>query len=478
MTRAFATKTMHTTTSAARRWLAFAVLLVGAFLPPLDFFIVNVALPSIQGSLHASAAELQLVISGYASAYAVFLITGGRLGDLFGRRKIFLVGISGFGLTSILCGLATSPALLIVGRILQGLSSAAMAPQGLASIHALFPEQERARALGLYGAAVGLAAVAAQALGGALITTNFFHLEWRIIFLINLPVVAAVLIFGFPLLPDVRGDHPAPLDKIGVLLCALALALLIVPLVEGRELGWPWWACAMLIASPLAGVCFWEYEKAYARRGGVPLVSVELVKLPGLMSGLIGVLFFYVVSAFFLVFSVYLQSAIGLSPLETGLVFLPFGIGAFIGPLTTPLAIRVFGRFVPAIGITLEVAGCVILAVIVASAPGRMPAHIPLLIAVGLLGFGQGWALPTLVRAVINRAPATGSGMIAGITNSALQISAALGVAVMGGIFFTVAGASPDSVSMARALAAAMLCVAASLSISAVFSIVASRPGG
>lgn len=478
MTRVLATEIMQTTTSATRRWSAFAVLLVGAFLPPLDFFIVNVALPSIQNSLHTSAAELQLVISGYASAYAVFLITGGRLGDLFGRRKIFLFGISCFGLTSVLCGLATSPGLLIVGRMLQGLSAAAMAPQGLASIHALFPERERARALGLYGAAVGLAAVAAQALGGALISADFFHLEWRIIFLINLPVVAAVLIFGFPLLPDVRGDHPAPVDKIGMLLCALTLALLIVPLVEGREFGWPWWACAMLIVSPLAGVCFWKYEIVYARRGGVPLISVELVKMPGLISGLTGVLFFYVVSAFFLVFSVYLQSAIGLNPLETGLVFLPFGVGAFIGPLTTPLAIRAFGRFVPAIGMMLEVAGCLILSVLVACTPGRMPAHIPLVIAVGLLGFGQGWALPTLVRSVINRAPATGSGMIAGITNSALQISAALGVAVMGGIYFTVAGASPDAASMARALAAAMLCVAASLAISAVFSIVASRPVG
>jgi MFS family permease len=457
------------------RWSAFAVLLVGAFLPPLDFFIVNVALPSIQNSLHTSAAELQLVISAYASAYAVFLITGGRLGDLFGRRKIFLYGVSSFGLTSVLCGLASSPALLIVGRMLQGLSAAAMAPQGLASIHALFPEHERARALGLYGAAVGLAAVAAQALGGALISADFFHLGWRMIFLINLPIVAAVLIFGFPLLPDVRGDNPAPVDKIGMLLCALTLALLIVPLVEGRELGWPWWACAMLVIFPLAGICFWKYEISYAGRGGVPLISVELVKMPGLMSGLTGVLFFYVVSAFFLVFSVYLQSAIGLSPLETGLVFLPFGVGAFIGPLTTPLAIRAFGRFVPAIGMMLEVTGCLILAVLVGAMPGRMPAQIPVIVAVGLLGFGQGWALPTLVRSVINRAPATGSGMIAGITNSALQISAALGVAVMGGIFFTVAGASPDAAAMAKAFAAAMLCLAASLSISAVFSVVASR---
>lgn len=463
------------TTSSTRRWSAFAVLLVGAFLPPLDFFIVNVALPSIQSTLHTSAAELQLVISGYAAAYAVFLITGGRLGDLFGRRRIFLIGVAGFGLTSVICGLASSPAMLILGRVLQGLSAAAMAPQGLASIHALFPEKERARALGLYGAAVGLAAVAAQALGGALISADIFHLAWRVVFLINLPVVAAVLIFGLPLLPDVRGDSPAPVDRIGALLCALTLGLLIVPLVEGRELDWPWWACAMLIACPFAGAAFCKYEVAYARRGGSPLISMELIRRPGLMSGLTGVLFFYVVSAFFLTFSVYLQAAPGMSPFETGLVFLPFGVGAFIGPLTTPLAIRFFGDRVPAIGMMLEVAGCTLLAALVAGAPGQMPAHFPLIAAVALLGFGQGWALPTLVRSVINRAPVTGSGMIAGITNSALQISAALGVAVIGGVFFSVAGTSPDPLTLARALTVSMTCVGGSLTVAAILSIVASR---
>lgn len=463
------------TTSATRRWSAFAVLLVGAFLPPLDFFIVNVALPSIQSTLHTSPAELQLVISGYAAAYAVFLITGGRLGDLFGRRRIFLIGISGFGLTSLICGVAHSPAVLIVGRVLQGLSAAAMAPQGLASVHALFPEKERARALGLYGVAVGLAAVVAQALGGALISADFFGLQWRIIFLVNLPVVAAVLIFGLPLLPDARADSPAPVDRVGVLLCALTLGLLIVPLVEGRELGWPAWAVAMLVACPAAGFCFWRHEAAYAGRGGVPLVSMDLVRRPGLSSGLTGVLFFYVVSAFFLVFSVYLQSALGLSPLATGLVFLPFGIGSLIGPLTTPLAIRCFGAWVPAIGMLLEVAGCVLLATVVAATPGRMPDQLPLVAAVGLLGFGQGLALPTLVRAIISRAPSTGSGMIAGITNSALQISAALGVAVIGGVFFSLAGSSPDPIAMSRALMAAMLCIAASLTVAAILSVLASR---
>jgi len=466
---------MQTKTSDSRRWFAFAVLLVGAFLPPLDFFIVNVALPSIKGNLHTSDAELQLVISGYAAAYAVFLITGGRLGDLFGRRKVFLAGISGFGLASVLCGLATSPSILVAGRVLQGLSAAAMAPQGLASIHALFPVHERSRALGVYAATIGLAAVVAQTLGGALISANFFELEWRVIFLINLPVVAAVLIGGLPLLPDARGDSPAPVDKGGVLLCAITLGLLIVPLVEGREHGWPWWAAAMLVASPVAGFCFWQYETALARRGGVPLVGVDLPGIPGLMSGLAGVLFFYVVSAFFLFFSVYLQSGLGLSPVAAGLIFLPCGVGFFIGPLTTPLAIRAFGRWVPAIGMMLEVAGCLYLAALVAAAPAQMPPRFAVMVAVGLIGFGQGWALPTLVRSVIDRAPATGSGMIAGITNSALQISAALGVAVMGGVFFAVAGHLPSPVSLARALVATMLCVALSLLIAAVLSVIASR---
>jgi predicted MFS family arabinose efflux permease len=178
---------------------------------------------------------------------------------------------------------------------------------------------------------------------------------------------------------------------------------------------------------------------------------------------------------FFLTFSVYLQAALGMSPFETGLVFLPFGVGAFIGPLTTPLAIHLFGDRVPAIGMMLEVAGCTLLAALVAAAPGQMPAHLPLTGAVALLGFGQGWALPTLVRSVINRAPATGSGMIAGVTNSALQISAALGVAVIGGVFFSVAGTSPDPLTLARAMVVAMICVGGSLTVSAVLSIVASR---
>lgn len=464
-------------TTDPRRWFAFAVLLIGAFLPPLDFFIVNVALPSIRSDLAISPAQTQWIISGYAASYAVFLITGGRLGDLLGRRRVFLAGIAGFGVSSLMCGLANSPAMLICGRVLQGLSAAAMAPQGLASIHTLFAEHERSRALAVYGATIGFAAVVAQALGGLLISANVFNLQWRAIFLINLPVVLAVFIGGIPLLPDSRSKNPVPLDRIGIVMCALAVSLLVLPLVEGRESGWPWWLCLMLMSSPLVAAGFWRYEAWLERRGGTPLVSPQLSRAPGLVVGLVGVLFFYVMSAFFLTFSIYLQDALGATPLFSGLMFVPFGVGFLIGPLTTPFAIRQFGRFVPVIGMMLEVLGCLILSAAVASAPtGSSPALALVILAVGLLGFGQGWALPTLIRTVIDRAPAGGSGMISGVVNSALQISASLGVAILGGVFYALAAPEQSPSSLANGFIVTLLGIAGCLVVSALMCIRASMP--
>lgn len=465
------------TAPSSRRWLAFAVLLAGAFLPPLDFFIVNVALPSIAQGLRATPAQIEWVISGYAATYAVFLITGGRLGDLFGRRRVFLAGMAGFGMASLICGLAASPAVLIVGRVLQGLSAAAMAPQGLASIHALFPDQERSRALAVYGAALGFAAVLAQVLGGVLIAADLFGLQWRAIFLINLPIVAAVFLVGMPFLPDTRSATPASLDRLGVLLCALTLGLLVVPLVQGRELGWPWWLCLMLLGAPLVAVGFWRHEAALERRGGTPLLSPQLARSPRLLAGLLSALFFYVVSAFFLTFSVYLQGALGATPVATGLMFVPFGVGFLVGPLTTPLAIRCFGRWVPALGMLLEALGCLILgAAVNAAAAAERPALVPLVLGIGLLGFGQGWALPTLIRSVIDRAPAGGSGMVSGLANSALQISAALGVAVLGGLFYAVAAPALNPATLAHGFIAALLGIALSLGLSALLALYASAP--
>src|SRR5262249_46784550 len=190
-----------------RRWLALPVLLTGAFLPILDFNVFNLALPAIRQNLGASSSETEFVISAYAATYAVFLITGGRLGDLFGRKRMFMLGVTGFTLTSLLCSIAWSPTVLIAGRILQGLTATAMAPQVLASIRVLFPTAEQARALAFYGATFGLANICGQILGGVLISTHPFGFAWQAIFLINLPIGLIALAGSSIVLRDSRAEH-------------------------------------------------------------------------------------------------------------------------------------------------------------------------------------------------------------------------------------------------------------------------------
>jgi MFS family permease len=276
-----------------RRWAALAVLLTGAFLAPLDFFIVNVALPSITAGIGATPADVQLVISGYAVVYAVCLITGGRLGDIWGRKIVFLIGLAAFALASGLCGLAWSPRSLIVGRVIQALAAAAMAPQALASVHALFPPHERGRALSIFGITIALASVAGQLLGGALVTANIDGVGWRLIFLINLPVSAITFAAAIPLLRETRGAHRPRLDLGGVLLSGAALSAFVVPLIEGRERGWPWWCIVMLLASPLLGEAFRRYEVALAATGGEPLIDMAVFRAPGLRRGLLAIATIY-----------------------------------------------------------------------------------------------------------------------------------------------------------------------------------------
>lgn len=337
-----------------RRWAMFVILLVGAFLPPLDFFIVNVALPAIQGELGASSSAEQLVISSYAAVYAVTLITGGRLGDIYGRGKMFFLGLVGFAAASLLCGLAWSPWVLITGRVLQGATAAIMAPQALASVQAIFPEAEKPLALSIYGAVFGLASVIGQVLGGILISVNLFHLGWRAIFLVNLPVALLVILCGLPLVKETRAQSAQKLDPVGMLLATVMLSTLIVPLIEGREAGWPWWTWLSFLAFPLLVSLLWRYERRLSQHGGSPLLDPMVLRAPGLGQGLAIVLLFYSIGAFFLLFSVYLQDALHLNALNAGLIFLPFGVGFLIGPLLTPFLRRFAGNYLSAIGMGCE----------------------------------------------------------------------------------------------------------------------------
>jgi len=458
-------RTPERSTRDTQRWLALAVLLTGTLLPPLDFFIVNVALPSIRADLKASSAVAQLVVSVYATAYAVTLILGGRLGDLYGRKRAFVGGMLGFAAASALCGWAPSPAVLVGGRLLQGIAAAVMAPQSLASIHALFPAAEKNRALSLYGATFGLASVGGQVLGGVLVSADVLGLGWRSVFLINLPIILLAVPAALALLRESKGERMDRLDVPGALLLAAGLLALVVPLIEGREQHWPWWCVALLIVSGPLLVSFWRFERREERVGGTPLVYPSVLMAPGLQRTLAATFFFYWLAPFFLVFAVYEQVGLGHNALATGFAILPLGVGFLLGPLCSPRLAKRMGARTAALGMLCEVLGALTVGMLaLAQAPAWLPA--PLF----LIGLGQGIALPALVRLNVDQVNPRWSGLAAGLVSATLQISAAVATALIGGLFFTLApdggGAQPAQVGFAFATLAigAALALAAALS--------------
>jgi len=444
------------------RWAALAVLLTGAFLAPLDFFIVNVAMPSITAGLSATEADVQLVISGYAIVYAVFLITGGRLGDIFGRKSIFLIGLAGFALASAFCGLAWSPLTLILARLLQALTAAAMAPQALASVHALFPAHERGRALSIYGVTLGLSSIVGQLLGGALVQADIAGMGWRLIFLINLPVSIIAFIAAIPLLRETRGAHRPKLDFGGIALSALALTAFVLPLIEGRERGWPWWSIAMLVTTPIWVELFRRYEQRLARAGGDPLVAIEVFQSPGLLRGLAAILTLYALAAFFLTYSIYLQQALDFTALQAGLAILPFSAGFLTGSTFSPLFGRWFGTAASSLGFVLSAIGLMATATVVVLPPaGAVPSWALLAPALLLIGLGMGMSIPTMVRVIVERVEPHRAGLVGGMVNSTLQVSAAIAVAVLGGLFYTALGTRTDPAAVTHAFSITLLAIAA-----------------
>jgi EmrB/QacA subfamily drug resistance transporter len=449
-----------------RRWLALPILLIGAFLPVLDFNVVNLALPAIRQNLRASSSEVEFIISAYAATYAVFLITGGRLGDLFGRKRMFMLGVTGFTLTSLLCGIAWSPSVLIAGRILQGLTATAMAPQVLASIRVLFPMTEQALALAFYGATFGLANICGQVLGGVLISMHPFGFAWQAIFLINLPIGLVALIGSSIVLRDSRAEHAQKLDLGGVALLSLTLALLVYPLVEGREAGWPAWMIVMLAACPIALLAFVQFEARLSARGGDPLVALSLFRNSAFVAGLVMALAFYMHSSFYLTFAVYLQSGLHRSPMEAGIATLPFAVGYFVSSLFSSPVMQRLGIRALTLGFLLEILGfgLVLLAVMQV---------LPHDLEIGLVGAGLGFGIvmPSVIKAVLGGVDQRHAGLASGMVISTLQIGAALGVAVVGGIFYRALGSDQTIGAYARAFALALGCNIALITLAALLSL-------
>jgi MFS family permease len=443
-----------------RRWTALAILLTGAFLPPLDFFIVNVALPAIRSDLHASSAALQGVMSGYAVAYAVLLILGGRLGDLYGRRRMFLIGLTAFAAASALCGLAWSPEALVAGRLVQGVAAAVLAPQALASIHHLFAADEKAKALGFFGFMIGSAAIVGQILAGLLIDGS--ALGWRAVFLVNLPVSALAIPAAIFWLPESKGDSDHRLDFGGAFWLAAALTALVAPLIEGRELGWPVWSFVSLALAPVLGAIFWAYEHRVVARGGNPLVHPHAFREPGLLRGLTAALVFYAMASFFLIFPLYQELGLGASARTAGLAFLPFGLGFLVGSQFARVAAAKLGALAASAGMATTALGMLALAALV-----RAHASLGLEPVLLVMGLGQGTAMPSMIRAVIDRVDARWSGLASGLVNATLQIGAALSVAVIGGLFFTVAGPAPTLDTLGDAFGLALVCIAGLLFVGA-----------
>jgi EmrB/QacA subfamily drug resistance transporter len=450
---------MSDTLPDPRRWLALVVLLAGAFLPAFDFFVVNVALPSLQSELGARPAQLQFVVAGYALGFAVLLVTGGRLGDLFGRKRLFMLGMAGFTIASAACGLAPTPNILIVSRVLQGLTAAAMNPQVLSIIRVTFPENERARAIGYFGTTLGLASIAAQLIGGLLIQADFAGLSWRPIFLVNVPIGAVALLAARPLIRESRASGRPSLDLGGIAIGSAALLLLVYPLVEGREAGWPAWAWICLIASVPALAGFILFEIHLQHGGRAPLVNMRLFRIPGFPLGLVmAVTFFGGLAAFFMTLTVVLQDGLGFSPLGTGIVFVGFGVGFVAGSMLSARIARRLGPRTISVGTLLMASGLGLVIVLFRARHGGAPNEWLLLPALAYYGVGQGLALPTLVASAVasSRIPPQEAGAASGVFSMVQQVAFTLGVAVIVGLFFSWLGPAPDAPAYVAALSGAL----------------------
>ena len=314
------------------RWAAFAVVLAGSVMDLLDSLATNIAGPSIRADIGGGSTLLQWLLAGYTLAMAVGLITGGRLGDLYGRRPVLLVGMAGFTIGSILCSIATQPGELIAFRVVQGLFGAIMLPQGLGVIRASFPPRELPAAFGAFGPVMGLSSVGGPVLAGWLIGADYLGTGWRMIFLINAPIGLAAFLAGLRFLPRTQEITASRLDIVGAVLVAAAAGLLVYPVVQGRELGWPAWTFLLMVASVVVFTVFGWYEIRMQRRGREPLVIPGLFAKRAFTGGLIcGLTFFTALVGFSLVLTVYLQLGLGYSPLKAGLTVLPQALGSVAG---------------------------------------------------------------------------------------------------------------------------------------------------
>lgn len=449
---------------APRKWTAFAVVLAGTFLANMTVFIVVVALPSIGSQLGASGAQQQLILAGYELVYAVGLISGGRLGDLHGPFRVFGTGMAVFTLASAGCALAPSAMLLVAARLVQGAGTALLVPQVYSLARSLFGDRERPRAFALIGVVMGAGVIAGQAAGGLLVTADPLGLGWRSVFWVNLPVGAAAL----AVLPAVASRTRRPVarteaDLPGMTLAGLALFLLVLPLVMGRDWSWPWWTAVMLLASVPLGWLFIRRQRRMEADGRSPLVPPSLMRRAGVGQGLAMIAVFNSgLTVFFWLLALYLQQSRGLDAAGTGLAMVPLALAFIAASLLAPCLF-------PGRSGRVVILGAVVTALGYAAVAAVPVPPMPVLGAIlAVTGTGMGLAITPMLGIALHPVPERQAGAGAGLAATAQQMGAALGVCLFGLIFYgtpgTTATAFRVTVAALPATALAALLIARRLS--------------
>jgi MFS family permease len=476
MTTTFGIAVRDPATAARGRWLMLIVLLAGQFMALLDVTIVNVAMPTIGRSLHASGAELQLVVAGYTVSYAMMLITGARLGDLYGRRRIFLAGVALFTVASLTCGIAPGVGVLIAARFVQGAGAAAMMPQIMSVIQVRFDGAARARALSAYTAVLSSGFVAGQVIGGVLVTANLFGETWRPVFLVNVPIGLAVLALVPRLVPrDEPGQRRRQLDLAGLAVAVPAVFLIVLPLMLGHQENWPSWVFACIALGLVLSAVFVAVERRLTSRGGDPLLNLAVLRAPGLVPGLAAVAVLMIAYGGFLFsFALHLQAGLGDSALRAGLTFAPcalvFGAcGYFWRRLPTA-----WHHLLAPVGCLVAAGGYLAVASVLRSGgPGGVPLQVGLIVTGAALALG----FSPLVTHALVRVPLRHAADASGLLTTTIQLGQAIGVATFGSLFLTLdadRGAVTSAVS-GHALAVTMSWLAAAMLLGVVAGIPLAR---
>lgn len=443
------------------RWAVLAIVVAAQFMFGVDAFIVNVAIPTIAIELHASAAQIEAVIAIYLIAYATLVVTGGRLGDIYGTRNVFLAGVLGFTITSLWCGLARSGLELIIARLAQGATAALMVPQVLATLHLLFSDGSRGRAFGIYGIALGLAGAAGFLLGGVLVTLDLAGLGWRAVFFVNVPCGLLIMAAALKIMPSVPRRAGTRLDMPSAIVLFAGLLCLIGPLLFGHDVHWSPLVWLVMAAGVTIIAAFLRLERSIANSGGMPLIDLALLSDAAFMRGLCATFFFFFANlSFYLVMTMFMQKALHIPPLQAGSVFVPLALAFVIASRHSGARARRRGTLVLIEGCAVQVIGLVVLVLMVVWI--EAPAASLLALVLTIFGYGQGLVMAPLSSAVLSTVKPASAGSGSGMYGTTAQIANAAGVAAIGAAFFAIEAAYSARLALFAASALFALSIIAS----------------